>query len=113
MNSGPRMCGRCSPSLARGLAMGFRRQIQPAFAPWKQTDRRFRRMAALYRGPRVDLLAAGQTFQIRRHGEDPRFAGGPIRTDARLLRDRRADVMTPEELAQRHPAYRWRIIIGP
>jgi hypothetical protein len=84
-----------------------------AFGRWKASDRRFIRLHALHRGPRVDVLVAGQEFQLRRFGEDPRFANGPLRVDARVLRDRPADVLTPRELAQRHRAYRWRVVIGP
>jgi len=89
------------------------RAFWAAFGRWKGSDRRFIRLRALHRGPRIDLLGAGQEFQLRRFGEDPRFAGGPLRVDARMLRDRQADVLMPRELAQRHPAYRWRITIGP
>jgi hypothetical protein len=89
------------------------RAFWAAFAHWKRGDRRFARLRRLHRGPRVDLLAAGQELQLRRFGEDSRFAGGPLRVDARALRDRPADVLTPAELARRLRAYRWRIIIGP
>lgn len=61
----------------------------------------------------MTLLDAGQDFQIRRSGEDPRFAGGPLRVDARLLRDRPADVLSPGTLARRHETYRLRLMIGP
>lgn len=84
-----------------------------AFGNWKRKDRRFSRLAALHKGPRKDLLTEGQDFQIRRFGEDPRFEGGPLRVDAKLLRDRPLDVLTPSELASAHSSYRWRIIIGP
>jgi hypothetical protein len=89
------------------------RAFWAAFGKWKKGDRRFIRLRTLHRGPRIDLLSAGQEFQLRRFGEDPRFAGGPLRVDARALRDRPADVLTPQELARRHPAYRWRVTIGP
>ena len=32
---------------------------------------------------------------------------------AKVLRDRPADVLTPAELARRHRAYRWRVIMCP
>ncbi len=47
------------------------------------------------------------------HGEDQRFAGSRLRVPANVLRDRPADVLTPAELASRHRAYRWRLVIGP
>ncbi len=89
------------------------RAFWAAFAGWKRNDRRFVRLRRLHRGPPIKLLSAGQEFQLRRFGEDPRFAGGPLQVDARALRDRPGDVLTPAELARRHPAYRWRVIIGP
>jgi hypothetical protein len=101
--------------VAIASAQGSRRvrAFWAAFGHWKGGDRRFARLCRLHRRPRVDLLATGQEFQVRRFGEDPRFAGGPLRVDARVLRDRPADVLAPAELARRHLAYRWRVIIGP
>jgi hypothetical protein len=89
------------------------RAFWSALAHWRSTDRRFARLARGYRGPRVDLLTTGTGFQVRRHGEDPRFAGSRLRAPANVLRDRPADVLTPAELAARHSAYRWRLVIGP
>jgi hypothetical protein len=84
-----------------------------AVGRWRSKDRRFARLARTYRGPRVDLLAVGTDFQIRRAGEDPRFAGSPLRVPANLLRDRKGDVLTPSELARLHRAYRCRVMLGP
>jgi hypothetical protein len=85
-----------------------------AIASWLAKDRRFARLAGTRRGaPRVDLLPAGTEFQVRRHGEDPRFSGSPLRVPANGLRDRPADVFEPAELARVHRAYRWRLVIGP
>jgi hypothetical protein len=84
-----------------------------AFAHWQCKDRRFHRLRRLHRGPRVDLLSVGQDFQLKRFGEDVRFEGGPLRVDAKTLRQRLSDVMSPGELAKVHAAYRWRMIIGP
>lgn len=84
-----------------------------ALACIHKKDRRFARLAKLYAGPRHDLADCGTDFQIKRHGEGPRFLGSPIRVAANLLRDREADVMAPTDLARRHLAYRWRIIMGP
>jgi hypothetical protein len=89
------------------------RAFWSALARWRASDHRFARLARGYRGPRVDLLTAGTAFQVARNGEDPRFAGSKLRAPANVLRDRPADVLTPVELARRHRAYRWRLVIGP
>jgi hypothetical protein len=83
-----------------------------ALARWQGSDRRYARLAGRYRGPRLDLLAAGTEFQIRRHGEDPRFEGSCLRVPANLLRDRSGDVASPEELARRHRTYQYRVMMG-
>jgi hypothetical protein len=83
-----------------------------ALAHWHAKDRRFARLVGRHRGPRLDL-APGAEFQIGRHGEDPRFAGSGLRVPANLLRDRPADIASPEALARRHRIYRWRIMMGP
>jgi hypothetical protein len=84
-------------------------------ATWLGKDRRFARLAQRQRGaPRMDLLLpTGTEFQVRRHGEDPRFAGSSLRVPANALRDRPADVFQPAELARVNRAYRWRMVIGP
>ena len=89
------------------------RAFWSALARWRAADRRFARLAEVYRGPRVDLLSTGTDFQVVRHGEDSRFAGSKLRAPANVLRDRPADVLQPAELARSHSAYRWRLVIGP
>jgi hypothetical protein len=84
-----------------------------AFAHWKQKDKRFARLGNAHRGPRIPLLTEGHQFQVARFGEDPRFAGGPLIVDAKLLRNRGIDVLTPSQLARKHSVYRWRLTIGP
>lgn len=83
-----------------------------ALARWQGRDRRYARLAKRYRGPRLDLLATGAEFQIRRHGEDPRFEGSCLRVPANLLRDRSGDVVLPERLARQHRTYRYRVMMG-
>jgi hypothetical protein len=83
-----------------------------ALASWQGSDRRYARLAGRYRGPRLDLLAAGTEFQIRRHGEDPRFEGSCLRVPANLLRDRAGDIAPPEQLARQHRTYRYRVMMG-
>jgi hypothetical protein len=89
------------------------RALWSALARWQSKDRRFARLEKVYSGPPLDLLSTGTDFQIKRHGEDERFAGGPLRAPANVLRDRPADVLAPAELAKRHHAYRRRIMMGP
>ncbi len=63
---------------------------------------------------RVDLLPTGTEFLLQRHGgEDVRFRESVLRVPAGVLRDRAADVLTPEALARMHAGYRWRLIVGP
>lgn len=76
-------------------------------------DRRYNRLVRAHSGPPLDLLATGTEFQMRRRGPDPRFEGSALRVPDGVLRHRPADVLTPEELAARHRAYRYRRIIGP
>ena len=89
------------------------RALWSALATWQAKDRRYARLAAQHRGERVDLLATGTDFQISRHGEDPRFTSTCLRVPANVLRDRAEDVLSPEELAHRHPTYRQRLMMGP
>lgn len=84
-----------------------------AMARWQHQDRRWARLAAVYAGPRLDVLAAGAAFQVARHGEDARLAGGPLRVPANLLPARGGDVVAPAELARHHVAYRYRLMMGP
>ncbi len=89
------------------------RALWSALARWQGRDRRFARLARIYTSGRLDLLAVGTDFQVKRHGEDPRFAGSALRVPANVLRDRAADVDAPAELARHHHAYRCRVTIGP
>lgn len=88
------------------------RAFWAAVARWLSSDRRLSRLARGSRR-RVDLLATGTDFQIKRRGEDPRFEGSPLCVPAGVLRDRKEDVLSPQELARTHSAYRQRIIVGP
>jgi len=89
------------------------RALWSALARWQGKDRRFARLAKVYKGARVDASPTGTDFQVNRHGEDARFARSPLRVPANLLRDREADVLPPRELSRRHHAYRARVAIGP
>ena len=75
------------------------RALWSALACWQAKDRRFARLATVYAGERIDLLATGTSFQVKRHGEDPRFEGSTLCVPAKILRDRPADVLEPAELA--------------
>ena len=97
-----------------GLSSSHRvRALWSALAHWQKKDHRFARLISSYSGPRLDVTEEGTEFQIQRFGEDPRFQGSAIRVAANLLRDRTADVLSPAELARRHRAYRWRVVMGP
>jgi hypothetical protein len=97
----------------RRLRGDARRHSPPLLCRRRANAYWFARLRALHKGLPQPLLSAGQDFQLRRFGEDARFAGGPLRVDARTLRDRPEDVLQPSELARQHAAYRWRVIIGP
>lgn len=81
-------------------------------ARWLSADRRLAKLQP-WSGERVDLLPVGTEFQIKRRGEDPRFDGGPLRVPTGTFREREVDVLSPTDLAQRHAAYRQRVIMGP
>lgn len=89
------------------------RALWAAFARWQGSDRRFLRLTKAYRGPRVEPGVRGSEFLIQRHGEDPRFEKSPLRVAGNVLRDRLQDILVPAELAARHLAYRYRVLIGP
>lgn len=89
------------------------RALWSALAHWQEKDRRFVRLSKLYTGPQQDLLHLETEYQIKRHGEDPRFKGSVLRVPANVLRDRAADVLSPADLAKRHRAYHYRVMIGP
>jgi len=82
-------------------------------AHWLRSDRRFARMAHWPLKRRIPLLRTGSEFQVKRRGEDDRFAGSPLLVPAGVLRDRPGDVLSPKELAQRHRTYRCRVLMGP
>ncbi|RVU46690.1 hypothetical protein EA187_06015 [Lujinxingia sediminis] len=84
-----------------------------AVAMWLKKDRRFARVAKLYEGPALDLMPVGTDFQIERRGEDARFESSPLRVPAGTLRDRAADVLSPEALVRQHAGYRNRVRMGP
>ena len=92
---------------------GRARAFWSAVARWLGKDRRFARLAHIHEGPDLDLLGSGTAFHLMRSGEDPRFAGSPLRVPAGILRDRKADVLTPAELAHLHGTYRHRVLLGP
>ncbi len=102
--------------LFRALKAGNRETIYPYWAAignWLEKDRRFLRVAKLYKGKPIDFLTTGTDFQISRHGEDPRFAGSCLRVPLGVLRDRKKDVLTPSALAKIHSTYRQRVHQGP
>jgi len=89
------------------------RAFWAAIGDWLERDRRLGRLTKLHPGKPIELLRTGTAVQIRRRGEDLRFQGTTLRVPAGVLRDRAADVLTPEHLARRHLGYRYRVLIGP
>jgi hypothetical protein len=84
-----------------------------AVSRWLACDRRLARLGHAPPGSPIELLPAGNAFQVARHGEDERFAGSCMSVPRGTLRDRTADVLTPEELARHHRGYRHRVLLGP
>lgn len=82
-------------------------------AGWLHQDRRLARLAGLASKQRVALLRVGSAFQLKRHGEDSRFAGTALVVPQGVLRDRKQDVLSPHELAKRHRTYHRRVLMGP
>ena len=87
------------------------RAFWSAIAVWLAADRRLARL--VFKNAPIDLLPVGTDFQLKRKGEDERFAGSMLRVPRGTLRDREDDVLPPEVLAKRHAGYRNRIVIGP
>jgi len=83
------------------------------FAQWKFRDNRFKRLAKIYRGQRLDLLASGTEFHLSRYGEDDRFENAPIRVPANVLRRRPMDVVPATEMMKNNRFIRYRILVGP
>ena len=84
-----------------------------AIGTWLGKDRRLARLTRIYKGRRIELFRTGADFHVQRKGEDPRFMKTALRVPAGVLRDRSADVLSPEELAKRHRTYWFRILMGP
>lgn len=82
-------------------------------AHWQRSDPRMKKLLKVHPKQRVDLLPNGGSFLIQRDGEDERFVGSPFRVSAKTLRQRPSDILGPTELAMKHAAYRWRVVIGP
>jgi hypothetical protein len=84
-----------------------------AVARWLKKDRRLARLAGAYEGAPLELLPTGTAFQIKRRGEDERFAGSTLRVPKGTLRDRPEDVLSPQVVVRRHAGYRNRVLMGP
>jgi hypothetical protein len=84
-----------------------------AIAHWLNKDRRLSRLAELAPKQRVHLLRVGSDFQLKRRGEDPRFENSALAVPQGVLRDRDADVLTPQQLVACHRAYFQRVQMGP
>ena len=87
--------------------------VWAAMGEWKMSDGRFSKLKRLVPKQRFDFLEARTNFLIEKNGEDPRFASTCLRVPNKVFRHRPEDVLTPRELARIHPAYRFRILMGP
>lgn len=83
-----------------------------SIARWKSSDRRFARLAKLYKGPRLDLTS-GTEFLITRNGEDERFKGTFLRVANKTVRRRERDVFPPATVQRTNLLIRYRIMMGP
>ncbi|MGK5088357.1 hypothetical protein WDW86_12425 [Bdellovibrionota bacterium FG-2] len=88
------------------------RAFWAAVAQWQSRDWRFKRLQLLHQKPRIDL-AAGTDYQLQKYGEDKRFENTVLRVPHKLLRQRVDDILSPRDLAQKHLAYHYRVMIGP
>ncbi|MFT7676494.1 MAG: hypothetical protein ACI8QC_000465 [Planctomycetota bacterium] len=84
-----------------------------AIGSWLAPDRRFARLEKLRKRTRIHVLTSGSEFQLKRRGEDERFAGSALRVPAGVLRDRSQDVLSPTRLAEVHCGYSNRVQQGP
>jgi hypothetical protein len=88
-------------------------RVRAFWAAIGQQDRRLKRLTTLYTGPRLDLLHAATELQVARRGEDPRFAGTPLRVPAGTLRKREGDLLSASALVAHHAGFRNRVQMGP
>ena len=84
-----------------------------AIALWLKKDRRLARLRGAHEGAPIELLPTGTEFQVKRRGEDERFAASILRVPKGTLRDRHEDVASPEVLVRHHAGYRNRVLMGP
>jgi hypothetical protein len=89
------------------------RAFWSSIGSWLHKDIRLKKLKSVYKGRRLDLISIGTDFQIKKKGEDPRFMKSALRVPAKTLRNRKTDVLKPEELASVHRTYRYRILMGP
>jgi len=84
-----------------------------AIAQWMKADSRYKKLAQLYSGKKIDLLESGTDFLITKNGLDERFVKTFLRIPNKTLRHRLSDILGPEDLARKHLAFRYRVLIGP
>jgi len=84
-----------------------------AITQWKKTDQRLARLRRKGRGGRQSLTNKLSDFQLKKYGEDERFAKTKLIVPKHLLRHRPKDIAPPEFLAKKHHGYKYRLIIGP
>ncbi len=76
-------------------------------------DPRMQKLQKGFTRQKWSLLGDRGNFLMEREGEDERFRGSPLLVPQRTLRHRPQDILGPADLAKKHKAYHWRILIGP
>ena len=90
------------------------RAFWASVAQWHKTDSRLAALRSSAPRNRVHLLRTSSAFQLKRRGEDKRFAGTKLAVPDGTLRRRLSDVLSPQNLCQRHRGYYYyyRVLIG-
>src|SRR3989338_984560 len=83
-----------------------------AIGQWLESDIRFSKLKKKAPKKRYDFLGNRTSFLIEKNGEDERFKKTCLRVPANVFRHRPDDILSPAELARKHLAYRFRILLG-
>lgn len=90
-----------------------------AIAQRNSSDPRFKRMAQVYSGPRINYFKLLEQendptdFFIQKNGEDSRFEDTCLRVPLQVIRHRTTDILSPKKLSRIHSPYYFRVLMGP